>query len=428
MTLADQILAAFAAKKVALADVPESDPMAQIGKKCEGLFTAGVETLRSTIPNDRMRGWLAGFFDAEGSFSAVMRFHQKTTDLFLDVTERWLHVLGFACTKTPGVEVRPLGGRWEALKLMALIQPAIMRKYAALYEGGMKCRKAIVLKLELLPEQSLIDIQTSTGTFIAAGFASHNCYQGSTNEGKAASFDSIKTVLDALADWKVFEVAIGGGEPTLHPSFVEIINHAHDLGVMPNFTTRNLSWLHGMGAMILSKVGSFAFSVDTADDVERLNDAIEPALTLRHKAAVQYVIGVDSKEQNFKKIVAAVQKYKFPLTLLGYKSTKRGATFGEKVAGRWIDVVKGAKTRIAIDTVLADKHYDELIARGVSSWLVTRKDGAFSMYVDCVEGTMHRSSYETTEATKLPMKQPWQGSKNFVVDAAAAEQAFAAWT
>lgn len=55
MTLFDQILASFGADQVNVNDLPEDAPMAGLGKECESLFTDGVETLRSIVPNERVR-------------------------------------------------------------------------------------------------------------------------------------------------------------------------------------------------------------------------------------------------------------------------------------------------------------------------------------------------------------------------------------
>lgn len=261
------------------------------------------------------------------------------------------------------------------------------------------------------------------------------CYQGSTDSGKHAPLESIQRVLDTLATWKVFEVAIGGGEPTLHPQFVEILKYARKLGIVPNFTTRNLAWINEAAAdTILACTGGFAFSVDSADDVNRLfvatgrSRSTEHAVAeLRSKASVQYVIGSASTEDALRAIVGETEKHSLPLTLLGYKTTKRGLAFGEKPAGKWIDVIREADTRVAIDTVLAEKYYDELIKRGVHEWMVTRKDGAFSMYIDCVEGTMHRSSYAHDAAVPLPTREFYPGSASRVIDADKAVEVFASW-
>lgn len=66
MTLLDEILKVFAAEQVNLKDVPEGDPMAALGRQCETLFTGGVDTLRSIVPNDRIRTLARVIWDLVG--------------------------------------------------------------------------------------------------------------------------------------------------------------------------------------------------------------------------------------------------------------------------------------------------------------------------------------------------------------------------
>jgi hypothetical protein len=51
----EEIVAAFSAEQVNVDDLAEDDPTALLGKACGDLFTGGVETLRSIIPNERLR-------------------------------------------------------------------------------------------------------------------------------------------------------------------------------------------------------------------------------------------------------------------------------------------------------------------------------------------------------------------------------------
>jgi organic radical activating enzyme len=37
-----------------------------------------------------------------------------------------------------------------------------------------------------------------------------------------------------------FQVALGGGEPTSHPEFVEVLKAFHELGIEPNYTTNGM--------------------------------------------------------------------------------------------------------------------------------------------------------------------------------------------
>jgi radical SAM protein with 4Fe4S-binding SPASM domain len=67
------------------------------------------------------------------------------------------------------------------------------------------------------------------------------CYRSSDSEGKFMSLKEYHHVLQELIHEKygsVFQVALGGGEPLLHPNFNEIIRITRDdYGVIPNYTT-----------------------------------------------------------------------------------------------------------------------------------------------------------------------------------------------
>jgi hypothetical protein len=67
VSLFDEILNMFAAKKVDLKDVPDHDPIAALGRRCESLFTGGVEALRSVVPNERIRALARIVWDLVGN-------------------------------------------------------------------------------------------------------------------------------------------------------------------------------------------------------------------------------------------------------------------------------------------------------------------------------------------------------------------------
>jgi uncharacterized radical SAM superfamily Fe-S cluster-containing enzyme len=70
------------------------------------------------------------------------------------------------------------------------------------------------------------------------------CYQNSIPQGKH-SFDALKKIKDFFGKLsennKPFQVALGGGEPTLHPDFIEILKTFHNLGITPNYTTNGMN-------------------------------------------------------------------------------------------------------------------------------------------------------------------------------------------
>lgn len=67
------------------------------------------------------------------------------------------------------------------------------------------------------------------------------CYRDSDQKGKFMPLSDYKQVLKELTHEEygsIFQVALGGGEPLLHPDFNEIIRTTReDYGIIPNYTT-----------------------------------------------------------------------------------------------------------------------------------------------------------------------------------------------
>jgi hypothetical protein len=231
------------------------------------------------------------------------------------------------------------------------------------------------------------------------------CYQDSTLSGSHGNAGWIHSLVYKLQQLRVFEVAIGGGEPTLHPDFVDILRDFRNNGIVPNFTTKSLGWLRDekQRTDILAHAGAFAFSADTAKEVEDLITALPkdslgtPYGTPTVCATIQHVIGV-AEEPEFRKILNICAKNCLPVTLLGYKQVGRGPQFGVKSSAKWLKIVSAVAAkhpwfRIGIDTALADRHWDELLEAGVPEQCLTRTEGQFSCYVDAVAQTLNTSSY-----------------------------------
>lgn len=277
---------------------------------------------------------------------------------------------------------------------------------------------------EKLSSPELMDIKITDACPYKCSF----CYQGSMPKGEHASLASIGLIADRLAKANVFEVALGGGEPTLHPDFPEILEIFASRGIVPNFTTKNLSWLRGPhAARILRTCGAFAFSAQTAAEAQRAFDGYDDALKSpagngqsvseaaghpgKGKMTIQHVVGVASPAE-ITKITEICLSRGAKLTLLGYKTNGRGeialiepealATLQAAEAG-WMNAVTSAAQRlnkrwasIGVDTALAAKFQKELENMGNSSIFVRDKEGAQSGYVDGVAMTISPSSYSDT--------------------------------
>jgi DNA repair photolyase len=130
------------------------------------------------------KGFLAGIFDAEGSFSCgVWRIANTDSDI-IDRTTSSLRRLGFFYVleerqQSPKTVkyVRILGGVREHLRFFHTVDSAITRKRNI--EGGAiknDSKLGVVSIEDLRMELPMYDITTGTGDFIANGVVSHNCF------------------------------------------------------------------------------------------------------------------------------------------------------------------------------------------------------------------------------------------------------------
>ena len=132
---------------------------------------------------DWIRGFLAGIFDAEGSYSRGIWRVANTDPQIIGWTARALKSLGFDYALEPWekpngfVVVRLRGGLGEALRFFHSTDPAITRKRSiegVALKSDAKLRVAAIEPLGI--ELPMYDITTGTGDFIANGVVSHNCF------------------------------------------------------------------------------------------------------------------------------------------------------------------------------------------------------------------------------------------------------------
>lgn len=141
---------------------------------------------------DRSRdgGYLAGFLDGEGFVSnhpkngnAVLGFGQNPGPT-LDRVLHMLHERGFDWNRRNGTNecqiFRITGQSRAALRLLGMIRPErLLPSARADWEGSRPWSKLTpaqdIHSVKYIGEQEVVAVQTSTRTFIAEGFLSHNC-------------------------------------------------------------------------------------------------------------------------------------------------------------------------------------------------------------------------------------------------------------
>lgn len=132
---------------------------------------------------DAAAGYLGGLYDAEGSLTEwSLRIFQRDDSPVIPRALASASLLRFDLRLEPWRK----GDHGAALRLytqsllsdlvrfFTITRPAIARK-TALLGRSLYNSWATVLAVEPGPEMPMIDLQTSSQTFVAAGFASHNC-------------------------------------------------------------------------------------------------------------------------------------------------------------------------------------------------------------------------------------------------------------
>jgi DNA repair photolyase len=138
------------------------------------------------------RGFLAGIFDAEGSFGGgpgggCIRI-SNTDRVIVDWITHCLRRLGFMFViedrRLPnGLHcVRVIGGLPAHLRFFHTCDPAITRKRTIAGTALKSKAELKVVSIDRMGIRDLYDITTGTGDFIANGVVSHNCFARPTHE------------------------------------------------------------------------------------------------------------------------------------------------------------------------------------------------------------------------------------------------------
>lgn len=235
------------------------------------------------------------------------------------------------------------------------------------------------------------------------------CYQGSTREGAHAPLELILRTADRLAEIGVFEVALGGGEPMMHPDFAAVIRGFRDRGITPNVTSFGVEWLKRKDVMdVIGLIGGLGVSVQDADAVHKVVQ-IQSALARVPggqdvQVLAQHAVGTGDLGDLV--VELCNEMYDPALLLLGYKNVGRGVegqshpqSDGDLISAvEYLRDYSGGSEQLSVDTAFLD-HYPNVIDHlDVPDHMTSSPEGMFSMYIDLVAGKMGPSSYCSEEA------------------------------
>jgi len=253
---------------------------------------------------------------------------------------------------------------------------------------------------ERAPVPELLDIKINQYCPFGCAF----CSQSSTMDGSHADLFR-HSWARSLARWGVFEVALGGGEPTLHPGLNTFIDEARKANLNVSLTTRNLAWLRSLGPDIGCHIRAVGFSCHSPEEVFKVA-AARPTFPGAPSIRLHVVVGTMPLD-DIVEIVARAQEHKLEVLLLGYKPVGFGKDFEtHDMTGLYERIITSVETAgwrdsgpwryLGIDTQLAKAWEEGLRANNLDTYFYTL-EGSRSGYLDLMEMELRPSSYAPAE-------------------------------
>lgn len=261
--------------------------------------------------------------------------------------------------------------------------------FTFLYQDGTKVRVSKNKVEDYLKASTpeLVDLKITDYCPFGCSF----CYQGSTTEGVHAPLERIKQILLDLKELNVLEIAFGGGEPTLHPDFKEIINFTKSLGISANISTKNFSIVKDIYSSV--PVDGIGVSISSLKEYEKVRQIIYHCENIYFHLPIGTCDLAETIE-----IMELASNDMSNILLLGSKSQHRGKILNpptdEALAVALKLMVDETKDiSISIDTAFLDQYPKTLNLLNVYRVFLSSPEGKFSMYIDAVEEKMGPSSY-----------------------------------
>jgi len=257
----------------------------------------------------------------------------------------------------------------------------------------------------------LMDLKITNNCDIGCKF----CYQNSVPNGKHASLRNVANVVKAMSDAEVFEIALGGGEPTSHPDFLKILNTIKLHGMVANFSSKNYAYFTDARLEELKgKMGAVGISVGSVADAKKYVDIATRAcvnisnMFSTSKLMMHYILDEHpmSNLVEILNVLGKANQIKHHILLLGKKS-------GGRSDGNFIDNTgwsillneyikrNGLELDISADTLVVNRYPYDL--KSIDKEHYYNEEGRFSVYVDAVDKKFGKASYGTK---LMPYKSP----------------------
>jgi organic radical activating enzyme len=228
------------------------------------------------------------------------------------------------------------------------------------------------------------------------------CYQSSTGAAPNC-VDIVERFVEFFSKFNKnqmpFQIAFGGGEPTGHPDFINLLETCHSLGITPNYTTNGLwtSENYLLSGLILSATARYCggVAVSTHPHLDRQwRAAVHQYLDAGIHTNLHVIIGdrdsIDTFASIYKEFTGKVKYFVLlPLSAQGRsdKSFSDWEYLKSKIAGSPRDIAFGA-------------NFHPYLASEPNRFKVSVYDPeSMSAYLDLETMKVFKSSFSTKERT-----------------------------
>lgn len=224
------------------------------------------------------------------------------------------------------------------------------------------------------------------------------CYMDSTKDSPHGPSDLIDTIIEGF-DQPPYEMAIGGGEPTLHPDFPEILRRCREEEVVPSYTTAGVNLDDEVLEATNEYVGGVAMSYHPHLGLEWFEErfqALQEALTVPLHV---HLVATEDVVEHFHDLMDIHEDHgPFEIVLLGYYPQGRGEydqIMSKETYSRDLPLAIEQAQERDIGLSFSESMLPYFLSRpelGLNLDFAMRSEGYFSCYVD-MEGRMSYSSF-----------------------------------
>jgi len=232
------------------------------------------------------------------------------------------------------------------------------------------------------------------------------CYQDSIpNEDHYPNIiDSINSFFKPMDEnQRPFQVALGGGEPTSHPDFHEVLKTFTDLGIVPNYTTNGMICIDQKKTddlITVTKQYCGGVAVSTHPHLEKYWRPMTDILVNAGISTNLHVI-ISGKE-TVDRFIELYNEYKDKIkyfVLLPFERMGRGVNINETVDYEYLfDMLK---TLPDISNISYGANFYEELKKRPYLDVNLYEPEMFSKYVDLKDMTVHKSSFQLDYTKKM---------------------------